>query len=215
MAGADLARRVQTAISAAGNARFTINEDGTTGSGVLDFTKAGLRASIALKDGRDNIKAVVLPGVLYINSGEVVQRKHWIKLAGTLHAKTLKTAQAQILGGIAVVSPAVQATSWRSAGDFTTGATTTIGGVPATRYDGTVPKAAFIAAFPVQARSAMRLTGDTRVSVWLDARNRPARMEVVTAFSDGDETDTTTFSAWGAAPAIRLPARSDTLSGRF
>ncbi len=185
---------------------------------MLDFTKSGLRASVALKDGSDNIKAVVLPGVIYINSGEVVQRKHWIKLAGTLHTKTLKTAQAQILGGVARREPG------HAGGILALGRrlhrpapTTTIGGVKATEYDGTVPKAAFIAAFPVQARSAIKLTGDTQVP-GLARRQGPADRRSTSSPPSATATRPTRrrYSAWGSRRRRSSSRpRATPSSGRF
>jgi hypothetical protein len=209
---AALAARVQGAIRTAGNVQIGISESSSRGTGVLDVRTSALKASLTIKDGSDVIKAVVLPGVMYLNSGEVVAGKHWVKLAGTLHAAQLKTARANIIGGVAVVSPGLMAGSWRSAGAFSTGATTVIGGENTTEYAATVPKAAFLAAFPAEARRTMKLSGDTKVRVWLNAQSLPLKIEIVTAYTDGDETDTTTYSKWGHARAIALPPSRDVLA---
>jgi hypothetical protein len=209
---ADLATRVEGAIRSAGNVQIGISESSSRGTGVLDVRTSALKASLTIKDGSDLIKAVVLPGVMYLNSGEVVSGKHWVMLAGTLHTAQLKTARASIIGGVAVVSPGLMAGSWRSAGAFTTGAATVIGGENTTEYAATVPKAAFLAAFPAEARRTMKLSGDTKVRVWLNAQSLPLKIEIVTAYTDGDETDTTTYSKWGRAAAIKLPPSRDVLS---
>jgi hypothetical protein len=214
--GASMASRVRSAMARAGSARFSLASSTTSGQdadGVLNLAGTTIKVSLDFSNGSDRLRVIAVPGVLYADVGQVVEGKHWLKVqAGA--TDPLSSTMAPLLSYMTNSADiSSQAASWTAAGGFASAGRTTIGGVPVTEYDATIPQAAVRANLPAQFRTVMQkdITGDSHLQLWLDAQGRP--VQVVTAGSYAGKPDrvTVTYSDWGSAPAVVPPPAGDVI----
>jgi hypothetical protein len=107
-----------------------------------------------------------------------------------------------------------QAGSWSAAGAFSRTDTTTIGGVPVTEYDATIPRSAVQANLPPQFREVMQkdITGDSQLRLWLDAQGRPLQLITSGSYDNKPDLVTVKYTDWGAAPAVSAPSAGDVIT---
>ncbi len=216
LAGAAMAARVRSAMAGSGSARFSLQSSTTSGqdaTGVLNFSGRTIRVSLEFSNGSDRLRVISVPGVLYADVGQVVEGKHWLKVeAGA--TDPLSSAMAPLLSYMTnSADVSSQTGSWTSADGFTSAATGLIGGVPVTEYDATIPVAAVRANLPPQFRSVMQqdITGDSRLQLWLDARQRPVQLVTSGSYAGRPDRVTVTYTDWGSAPTVVPPAAGDVI----
>jgi hypothetical protein len=214
--GAAMASRVRSAMARAGSARFSLASSTTSGqdaAGVLNLSGATIKVSLNFSSGSDRLKVIAVPGVLYADVGQVVEGKHWLKVqAGA--TDPLSSAMAPLLSYMTNSADiSSQAASWTAAGGFASAGRTTIGGVPVTEYDATIPQAAVQANLPAQFRAVMQkdITGDSHLQLWLDAQGRPIQLVTAGSYAGKPDRVTVTYSDWGSAPAVVPPPAGDVI----
>lgn len=215
--GAELAGRVRSAMTSAGSARFSLQSSKTSGpdaTGVLVFTGGQVSVRFDFTDGTDKLRVISVPGVLYADTGEVVDGRHWLRLTAT-GTDALSSALAPLLSYMTNSADVTsQTASWSAVvGGFRAAGPGTVNGVPATAYDGTVPRAAVQAGLPAQFRDVMRkdITGDSAVRLWLDRQDRPVRVVTSGSYDGKPDLVTVTYADWGSAPAVTPPPASDVI----
>jgi hypothetical protein len=215
--GASMAARVRTAMSGARSARFSLQSSTTSGQdaqGILNFVAGTIRVSLDFSDGSDQLRVISLPGVLYADVGEVVDGKHWLKVTAGA-TDPLSTAMQPLLSYMTNSADiSSQAGSWSAAGGFSRTDQTTIGGVPVTEYDATIPQSAVQANLPPQFREVMQkdITGDSHLRLWLDGQGRPLQLITSGSYDNKPDLVTVKYTDWGAAPAVSAPTAADVVS---
>jgi hypothetical protein len=215
---------------AAGSATFRLQSSTTSGqdaSGVLNLDSsspgsqgagagAGVRVRFDFSDGKDTLRVIAVPGVLYADVGEVVGGRHWLKVTAT-GKDPLSSAMAPLLSYMTnSADVSAQTSTWSAAGGFTVGVTGPIPGVPGatgTPYAGTIPRAAVQAGLPEQFRDLMQkdITGDSHVTLWLDAQSRPVKVVSAGSYDGKSDEVTVTYDDWGSAPKVTEPPASDVI----
>jgi hypothetical protein len=215
--GTSMAARVSAAMAAAGSARFSLASSTTSGQdaqGVLNFSGGTIRVSLDFSNGSDKLRVISLPGVLYADVGEVIQGKHWLKVTAGA-TDPVSTAMAPLLSYMTNSADiSSQAASWAAAGGFSTAGHSTVGAVPVTEYDATIPQAAVQANLPEQFRAVMQkdITGDSHLRLLLDAKGRPVRLITSGSYAGKPDLVTVTYSDWGSAPAVAAPDAGDVIA---
>lgn len=215
--GAALALRVQKAMAAAGSASFALASSTTSGQdakGVLQLVGASARVRFDFVNGKDTLRVIALPGVLYADVGEVVDGRHWLKVTagGT---DPLSSAMAPLLSYMTnSANVSAQTQTWSATGGFTAGAPTDIDGTKATPYEATIPLAAVQAGLPDQFRDIMQkdITGDSHVTLWLDPQDRPVKVVTSGSYDNKSDQVTVTYSDWGQAAAVAAPPTADVIT---
>jgi hypothetical protein len=219
VAGAALAQRVQAAMRSAGSATFRLQSSTTSGqdaSGVLNLGGTGVKVRFDFSDGKDTLRVIAIPGVLYADVGQVVGGRHWLKVTAT-GKDPLSSAMAPLLSYMTnSADVSTQASTWASAGSFTAGTTGPVDGVPGatgTPYTGTIPRAAVQAGLPEQFRALMQkdITGDSRLTLWLDSQDRPLKVVSAGSYDGKSDEVTVTYADWGSAPTVAPPPASDVI----
>jgi len=214
--GGVLAGRVLSAMRAAGSAKFSLASSTTSGqdaTGVLQLVGSGVRVRFDFSDGSDKLRVIALPGVLYADVGEVVDGRHWLKVTagGT---DPLSSAMAPLLSYMTnSADVSAQTSTWAAADGFTMGAAETVDGTRATPYVATIPRAAVQAGLPDQFRDIMKkdITGDSRVTLWLDEGDRPVKVLTAGSYDNKDDQVTVTYTDWGQAAQVIAPPASDVI----
>jgi hypothetical protein len=223
--GAELAERVQAAMRAAGSATFRLQSSTTSGqdaSGTLNLdsgpggSEGAVRVRFDFSDGKDTLRVIAVPGILYADVGEVVDGRHWLKVTAT-GKDALSSAMAPLLSYMTnSADVSAQTSTWSAAGDFTVGVTGPVTGVPdatGTPYTGTIPRAAVQAGLPEQFRALMQkdITGDSHLTLWLDAQNRPVKVVTAGSYDGKSDEVSLTYDHWGSAPNVIEPPASDVI----
>jgi hypothetical protein len=216
VSGADLAARVQKAMTAAGSASFALASSTTSGQdakGVLRLVDGGVRVRFDFVNGSDTLRVIALPGVLYADVGEVVDGRHWLKVTagGT---DPLSSAMAPLLSYMTnSANVSAQTSTWSATDGFTVGTPRSVGGVETTPYDATIPRAAVQAGLPDQFREIMQkdITGDSHVTLWLDEADRPVKVVTAGSYDHKSDQVTVTYSDWGQAAEVSAPPASDVI----
>lgn len=217
--GAELAARVRAAMARARSARFALQSSKTSGpdaTGALAVRGGSVSVRFDFTDGTDTLRVISFPGVLYADVGEVVDGRHWLKVTagGT---DPLSSAMAPLLSYMTnSADVSSQTASWSAATGFTPHPGSSVDGVPATEYDGTVPRAAVQAGLPPQFRDVMRkdITGDSHLQLWLDSADRPLKVVTSGSYDGKPDLVTVTYTDWGHAPAVTAPPASDVIRAR-
>jgi hypothetical protein len=154
--------------------------------------------------------------VLYADVGQVVGGRHWLKVTAT-GKDPLSSAMAPLLSYMTNSADlSAQTSSWSAAGGFTVGASGPVDAVPGatgTPYSGTIPRAAVQAGLPEQFRALMQkdITGDSHLTVWLDAQDRPVKVVSAGSYDGKSDEVTVTYADWGSAPKVTEPPASDVI----
>jgi hypothetical protein len=220
VAGADLAQRVQAAMRAAGSATFRLQSSTTSGqdaTGAVNLDASGaVRVRFDFSDGKDTLRVIAVPGVLYADVGEVVGGRHWLKVTAA-GKDPLSSAMAPLLSYMTnSADVSAQTSTWTAADGFTAGPTGPVPGVPGstgTPYAGTIPRAAVQAGLPEQFRDLMQkdITGDSHLTLWLDAQNRPVKVVTAGSYDGKSDEVSVTYDEWGSAPKVVEPPASDVI----
>jgi hypothetical protein len=217
-----LSARVLAATRAKGTAHMASTTSGGAGlrySGVMRVHGSGadLSMTAALPGGR-SMTVVVVGGALYMNPGQAIQGKHWVKVTpggSDPLSKALAPALTQLRNGLDI-NAQVPATKDAK---ITAATRTELAGVATTRYTVVSSVSALLAkldefAPPPEIRAALRkqFAGAHAESVlWVDDRGLPLRVDssVVGGPATDAGTTTTTYSRWGEPVKIVAPPRGD------
>jgi hypothetical protein len=213
-----LADRVSAAVLRAGSARFSLSSSllgRDLAKGAVVTSVGDPRLSIATT-GTPPVKAVLLPGAYYVDPGHPQNGKDWIKLGAISGKITMKLVGPVISRLVQSADVRSLVGGWSGAGSFTVGRTTKVAGVPATEYDGSLPKSAVVSGLRSELSSILGgSVGGAKVRLWLDGAGRPIRTSTVLTLDGQPVTTTVTYSSWGHGPAIAAPRSDEVLSFGF
>jgi hypothetical protein len=97
---------------------------------------------MTLKDGRKNIRAVILPQVTFLNLGQPIYGRHWVRVEQPIHHAAFKTMRAGFVTLLAATSPTNQTRAWALGAPFRAGQTANLGSEAATEFDSTMSESA-------------------------------------------------------------------------
>jgi hypothetical protein len=214
-----LAARVRAAVRTAGTVQFRLRDGDAQGSGAFDLGQGDLRASMTLKDGHKNIRAVLLPHVSYLNFGQPILGRHWARVVEPIRHADIKKMRAGFVVMLAVANPSNQTRAWALGAPFTAGETANLGSEAATEFDSTMSESALEGIIPAAALKAVKSSGkgsdSATLRIWLNERSLPLKIQLIPPAGDGSETVTITYVNWHAASGVKAPPSRDVLTGRF
>jgi hypothetical protein len=219
---AELSARVLAATRAKGSAHLASTTTGGGGlrySGVMRVHGSGADVSIkAALPGGQSVTLVAVGGALYMNVGQAVEGKHWVKVTpggSDPLSKALAPALTELRNGLDI-NAQVPATKDAK---ITAVTRTELGGVATTKYTLVSSVSALLAkldefAPPPEVRAALRKQfagAHVESVVWVDDRSLPLRVDsrVVGGAATGAGTTTMTYSRWGEPVKIVAPPRGD------
>jgi hypothetical protein len=217
-----LAARVRAAVRTAGTVQFRVRDRDVVGSGAFDLRHGDLRAAMTLKDGRKNIRAVVLPQVTFLNVGQPIYGRHWLRVEQPVHHAAFKTMRAAFVTLLAATSPTNQTRAWALGAPFRAGQTANLGSEAATEFDSTMSESALESVVPAAALKAVKPVGGTAkgsdtatLKVWLNERSLPLKIELIPPPGDDSGITTITYVNWHVTAAVKAPPSRDVLTGKF
>lgn len=207
--GADLAKRVQESLIAAGTFKTKTDSDAAKGESSNVIGPDGKAASqstmdaggapleiIALNDGAETyLKAPSLQIATWTKVEANSSNPMIAAMAGTLD--TMKGA----------MSPTASLALYAEADDFTKAGVETIDGVTTTKYTGTIPGSAMseMVSSAAGPSSSMPAVKDSPVEIWLDDKDQPIKVVTTTDMSGKSLTTTVTYSDFGSPIKVEAP----------
>jgi len=198
---------------AAGSGKFAFTMDGTaqgqalnfTGEGAFDIAKNAFEMKMALPAaaGGSNLTFRVVDGVAYLSGAPLTAEGQWVKMPlDQLGATGLDTSS---------MDPAKSLEQLQGvADDVKEVAPTSVRGVQAKGYSGTIDAAAALALAPAaeqteEAKAAAAKLGSIPFTLYVDDQNRPVRMtEKVTV--EGSELNLSMdYYDWGSSVDVATP----------
>lgn len=184
----------------------------STGQGVLRLDASGTSAATSITTGGSTLRLRLLPGTLYLSTGQALAGKQWLKLSekGTDPVSRLLAPLLSTLRSSTDLAQALG--SYAKAGRLTVVGTEDVGGTSTTHYRGILPKAAVLETLPQQYRSALRtqVAGDSPFELWVDGQGLPVKLVQTSRLTSGESTTTVTYSHWGEPVTITAPPSADT-----
>lgn len=212
VAGADLARRMLDAMTAAQTAAFTgetaaeVGASTTQGVMRIEGNTTSTRATTQAQG--ETIEIVILPDGAFVNLGDSGDGKPWLRITPD-STDPAAAAIGQLLDTVQAASdPRTSIEVYGQAEDFVLVGTEDVDGVEATHYSGAIPPQALLSTFPEEMRAGLEPMLGTEpfpVDIWLDGDDRPVRVVQAATIQGVETTSTQSYFAWGEPVEITAP----------